>query len=168
RFQWDTRYPGAKAFEGMIMWGAQPATGPLAPPGAYTVRLSANGKTLTEKLELQKDPRIDSVTVADLREQFDLAAKVRDKVTAANEIVITIRELNKQMDDRLKSNQDAALKTALDDFRVKLGRIEEAVYQVRNRSGQDPLNFPIKLNNKLAALGSSIERGDGKPTASSY
>ncbi len=53
-------------------------------------------------------------------------------------------------------------------FRDKLSAIEEEVYQVRNRSGQDPLNFPIKLNNKIAALGRSIEHGDGKPTAASY
>ncbi len=111
---------------------------------------------------------IDTVTIADLREQFDLAAKVRDKVTEANEIVIVIRELKKQMEERLKNNQDGSLKTALDQFRDKLNRIEENVYQVRNRSGQDPLNFPIKLNNKMAALGGSIERGDGKPTAASY
>jgi hypothetical protein len=72
------------------------------------------------------------------------------------------------MDDRLKKNQDAALKTALDAFRAKITAVEEEVYQVRNRSGQDPLNFPIKLNNKRAALDASIGRGDGKPTAGSY
>jgi photosystem II stability/assembly factor-like uncharacterized protein len=168
RFQWDGRYPGAKTFEGMVMWGAQPQVGPAAAPGTYTVRLTANGKTLTDHVELQKDPRIDTVTIADLREQFDLAVKVRDKVTEANEMVILIRELKKQMNDRLKGNSDAALKTALDAFREKIGAIEENVYQVRNRSGQDPLNFPIKLNNKIAALEGSIERGDGRPTAASY
>jgi hypothetical protein len=117
---------------------------------------------------VEKDPRLDSVTVADLGEQFTLALKVRDDLTQSNEIVIEIRELKRQMDDRLKANSDAALKTALDSFRDKLSAIEEEVYQVRNRSGQDPLNFPIKLNNKIAALGASIERGDGKPTTASY
>jgi hypothetical protein len=72
------------------------------------------------------------------------------------------------MDDRLKENSDAALKASLDSFREKLSAIEEEVYQVQNRSGQDPLNFPIKLNNKIAALESSIEHGDGKPTTASY
>ncbi len=60
------------------------------------------------------------------------------------------------------------MKASLDPFRDKLSAIEEDVYQVRNRSGQDPLNFPIKLNNKIAALGSTVQHGDGKPTASSY
>jgi hypothetical protein len=161
------RYPGAKTFNGMIFWGGS-TQGPLAVPGTYQVRLVANGKTLTQQFEVEKDPRIDSVTIADLTAQFTLAMKIRDEVTQANEMVILIRALKKQMDDRLKSNQDAALKASLDGFRNKLSAVEEDVYQVRNRSGQDPLNFPIKLNNKIAALGSHVSFGDGKPTASSY
>jgi len=167
-FSWDQRYPGAKTFDGMIMWGATPNLGPLAVPGPYQVRLTVNGKSVTERLSLEKDPRVDIVTLADLSEQFKLALQVRDKTTEANEMVILIREIYKQMDACLKKNRDAALKTALDDFRKKLSLVEGAVYQVRNRSSQDPLNFPIQLNNKLAALESSIERGDGKPTSASY
>jgi hypothetical protein len=94
--------------------------------------------------------------------------KINNDVTQANEMVITIRELKRQMDAALKANQDAALKARLDRFRERMSAIEEDVYQVRNRSGQDPLNFPIKLNNKIAALGSTVQHGDGKPTASSY
>jgi len=167
RFTWDMRTPGAKTFEGMVLWSGN-TQGPVAVPGTYRVRLSANGKTLTEGLVLEKDPRLDSVTVADLREQFTLASKINNDVTQANEIVIEIREFKRQMDAALKSNSDAALKSTLDGFRDKLSAIEEDVYQVRNRSGQDPLNFPIKLNNKIAALGSTVQHGDGKPTASSY
>jgi photosystem II stability/assembly factor-like uncharacterized protein len=164
-FQWDLRYPGAKSFEGMILWGGS-TQGPLAVPGSYQVRLTANGKTLSQSFTVEKDPRLDNVTVADLAEQFTLAMQVQDKFTEADEMVILVRELKKQMDDRLK--KDASVKPQLDAFRAKLTEVEEAVYQVRNRSGQDPLNFPIKLNNKLAALEASIERGDGKPTAASY
>jgi hypothetical protein len=167
RFQWDMRYPGAKTFNGMIFWGAN-TQGPEAVPGAYTVRMNIDGQSYTEKIRLDKDPRLEDVTVADLKEQFDLAMKVRDEVTACNEMVIEIREFKKQMDDRLKQSNDTALKSDLDAFRSRLTAVEEDLYQVRNQSGQDPLNFPIKLNNKLAALGSSIEQGDGKPTAASY
>jgi len=177
-FAWDLRYPGAKGFQGMIFWGARGGVGPAAVPGPYQVRMSVNGQVLTEKFNVEKDPRIDAVTIADLAEQFKLALQIRDKTTEANEMVIAIRELKKQMDDRLKQNQlkqsqlnqnqDTALKTALDRFRDKLSAVEEEVYQVRNRSGQDPLNFPIKLNNKLAALERVVETGDGKPISSSY
>jgi photosystem II stability/assembly factor-like uncharacterized protein len=166
-YQWDLRYANAKGFTGMILWGGS-TQGPVAVPGAYAVRLTANGTTVTEKFEVQKDPRLDNVTVADLAEQFTLATQVQERFSEANEMVIVIRELKKQMDDRLKKNQEAPLKTAIDAFRDKLTGVEEALYQVRNRSGQDPLNFPIKLNNKLAALAGSVERGDGKPTAASY
>jgi photosystem II stability/assembly factor-like uncharacterized protein len=167
RFSWDLRYPGAKTFTGMILWSGN-TQGPVAVPGSYSVRLTANGQSLTEKFEVRKDPRLDSVTIADLAAQFDLALKVRDKTSEANEIVIQVRELKKQMDDRLKQNADPRLKQSLDDFRGRLSAIEEAVYQVQNRSNQDPLNFPIKLNNKIAALASSLQHGDGKPTESSY
>jgi photosystem II stability/assembly factor-like uncharacterized protein len=165
-FAWDLRYPGAKGFQGMIFWGARAGTGPMAVPGPYSVRLVVNGQTLTERMNVEKDPRIDSVTTADLAEQFKLAMQIRDKTTEANEMVITIRELKKQMDDRQK--QSAELKTSFDPLRKKLSAVEEEVYQVQNRSGQDPLNFPIKLNNKIAALERVVETGDGKPIASSY
>ncbi len=158
---------GREDFQGLVFWGGN-TQGPLAVPGTYQVRLTANGKTLTQQFEVEKDPRLDSVTIADLTEQFTLSMKIRDEVTQSDEIVILIRELKRQMADRLKSSQDAALKASLDQFREKLSAIEEDVYQVRNRSGQDPLNFPIKLNNKIAALGAHVAHGDGKPTASSY
>jgi photosystem II stability/assembly factor-like uncharacterized protein len=166
-FAWDLRYPGAKGFQGLIFWGAgRSGSGPVAVPGPYTVKLTVNGQALSERLNVEKDPRIDTVTIADLTEQFKLAMQVRDRTTEANEMVIVIRELKRQMDDRQK--QSAELKPVFDPFRAKLTAVEEEVYQVRNRSGQDPLNFPIKLNNKLAALERVVETGDGKPIASSY
>ena len=42
--------------------------------------------------------------------------------------------------------------------------IEETLYQTKNRSGQDPLNYPIRLNNKLAHLNSVVGNGDYPPT----
>lgn len=46
--------------------------------------------------------------------------------------------------------------------------IEEDLYQVRNQSNQDPLNFLIKLNNRLASLRRSVETGDAKPTSAAH
>src|SRR5205085_11727960 len=97
-FQWDERYPAAKSFAGMIYWSGS-TQGPVAVPGTYQVRLTANGRTLTEKFEVLKDPRLDNVTIADLAEQFTLAIEVQNKFTEANEMVILIREMKKQMDD---------------------------------------------------------------------
>ena len=168
RFTWDLRYPGAKSFEGLIMWGARPEQGPLAPPGEYHARLLVNGNMQTEKLRVLKDPRLTNVSNADLQEQFKLAMQVRDKVTAANEMVTQIRSIRKQLKERADKAKSPDLNAAAERLEAKLTQVEEDVYQVRNRSNQDPLNFPIKLNNQLAALARSIETGDAKPTDASY
>jgi hypothetical protein len=79
-----------------------------------------------------------------------------------------IRDIRKQLNDRLASADNGALKTEADAMLSKLAAIEEDLYQVRNQSGQDPLNFPIKLNNRLASLRRSLENGDARPTAGAY
>ncbi|HEX4947193.1 MAG TPA: glycosyl hydrolase, partial [Blastocatellia bacterium] len=168
RFTWDLRYPGATVFEGMILWSARAESGPLAPPGNYQVRLTANGQTQTQPFSLKRDPRLTNVTDADLAEQFKLAMQVRDKTSEANEAVITIRALKQQLKDRSDKAKQAPLTQAAETLTRLLSAIEEEIYQVRNRSSQDPLNFPIKLNNQIAALRRSIETGDGKPTRQSY
>lgn len=167
RFQWNLRYPGATTFSGMIVWSARPELGPLAVPGNYRVKLSANGETREAPLAVKLDPRTTGVTIADLQEQFELASKVRDATSRANEAVIRIRALKDQIRDRGPKTKDKGVVSSGDALARKLSAVEEELYQVRNRSGQDPLNFPIKLNNKLAALRRSIENGDGKPTAGS-
>jgi photosystem II stability/assembly factor-like uncharacterized protein len=168
RFTWDMRYPGATVFEGMILWSANAANGPLAPPGEYQARLTANGQPQTQKFTLKKDPRLPGITEADLVEQFNLAMKVRDKTSEANEMVILIRQIKRQIKDRSEKASDQSITAAGESLAKKLSAVEEEVYQVRNQSNQDPLNFPIKLNNQIAALRRSIETGDGKPTAQSY
>jgi photosystem II stability/assembly factor-like uncharacterized protein len=168
RFTWDLRYPGATVFEGMVLWSARAEAGPAAPPGNYQVRLTANGQTQIQTFAINRDPRLTNVSDADLAEQFSLAMKVRDKTSEANEMVILIREIKKQIKDRSEKAKDQAVSDAGESLAKKLSAIEEGVYQVRNQSNQDPLNFPIKLNNQIAALRRSIETGDGRPTAQSY
>jgi photosystem II stability/assembly factor-like uncharacterized protein len=159
---WDLRYPGATTFPGMILWGASTA-GPVAAPGTYQVRLTADGRTQTQPLRVRRHPLYADVTDADLQAQFDLAIQIRDKVTEANEAVIRIRDLKSQVADRLGKSADARLKSAGDALSKSLSAVEENIYQVRNQSGQDPLNFPIKINNRLASLLSVVNRGDGRP-----
>jgi len=57
------------------------------------------------------------------------------------------------------------VKAIAEQFTKELVAVEEDVYQVRNQSNQDPLNFPIKTNNRLASLLRVVLAGDGKPTA---
>ncbi len=166
RYTWDLRYPGATTFEGMILWGGNAEQGPMAVPGQYQVRLTAEGVTQTRPLKIERDPREIHITQADLDEQFKLASAVRDKTSEADEMVIRIRDLKKQIDDRVKKS--AALNAPAERLTTRLSAVEQDVYQVQNRSGQDPLNFPIKINNQLAALMRIIETGDAKPTDQSY
>jgi hypothetical protein len=148
----------------MILWGAG-TNGPAVPPGRYTVRLTLDGRQLTAPLAVTRNPWITDVTDADLRAQYAFGRQVRDKATEANRAVIAIRRVKTQLDDRLaKAASDAALASAGGTLRSNASAVEENVYQVRNQSGQDPLNFPIKVNNRLANLLSMSERGDGRPS----
>jgi hypothetical protein len=167
-FTWDLRYPGATAFDGMIIWSARPTSGPKAPPGKYQVRFSAGDYEQTYPFEIKMDPNLKGITVADLQEQFELAMKIRNKTTLANEAVIDIRAIKNHLHKQLSGGDHAELGTAAQALTEKLSAIEEELYQVRNQSNQDPLNFPIKLNNRLASLRRSLENGDARPTNGAY
>ena len=168
RFNWDLRYPGPTTFPGMILWAAG-TNGPRAIPGEYQVRLTVDGNApQTQSFRLQMDPRHPQVTMAELQAQFELATQVRDRTSAANEAVIRIREIKTQIDDRTKQGNDAKLTEAANKLKQSLSAVEEELYQVRLQSNQDPLNYPIKLNNKLAALLGAVEGVEGRPTAQSY
>jgi hypothetical protein len=159
---WDTRYPGATSFPGMILWGGN-VQGPLGAPGTYQVRLTADGRSQTQSFRIRRHPLHAGVTDADLQAQFDLAIQIRDKTTEANNAVIQIRRIKTDVADRLGKSSDAQLKARGDALTKNLSAVEGEIYQVRNQSGQDPLNFPIKVNNRLASLLSIVNRGDGRP-----
>lgn len=167
-FSWNLRYPGATIFDGMIMWGARPQNGPKAPIGAYQVRLTAGKYTETKKFNVTINPNLKGISEADLKETFDLAMKIRDRESAANQAVIDIRKVRSSLNEALKTNADAALGEKAKALIAQLTTIEEDLYQTKNRSGQDPLNFPIKLGNRISAVRRSLENGDNKPTAGVY
>jgi photosystem II stability/assembly factor-like uncharacterized protein len=167
-FSWDLTYPGAKTFEGMILWGANAKRGPKAPIGKYQVRLTVGNLKQSYTFQVKMDPNLKGVTETDLKETFDLASKIRDRETEGNEAVIRIRSIKKQIDERLKEVSDASIQAQAKELVTKISAIEEELYQVRNRSSQDPLNFPIKLVNRISALRRSLETGDAKPTAGAY
>ncbi|MBW7933419.1 MAG: glycosyl hydrolase [Gemmatimonadaceae bacterium] len=164
RFTWDLNYAGATTFPGMILWGATTA-GPAAPPGTYTVRLTADGVTQTQRLTVKRNPWNADVTDADLQAQFAMALKIRDKVSEANQAVIDIRNVKAQVADRVKRVSDEALSQAGERLVTHAADVEDDVYQVQNQSNQDPLNFPIKINNRLASLLRAVSAGDGRPTS---
>jgi photosystem II stability/assembly factor-like uncharacterized protein len=168
RVRWDLRSEGAATFPGMILRSANPARGPLVPPGTYRVRLTADGQTREQELVVLKDPRLRDVSDADLHAQYALARQVSARTGEANLAVVRIRDLKAQVTERLGANPAAALRAAADALLADVSRIEEAIYQVKNRSPKDPLNFPIRLNNRIAALQNVIEAADARPTRQAY
>ena len=166
-FVWNLRYPDAAAFWGMVGVGTD---GPMAPPGSYRVRLRVGGRAYTSGFALKTDPR-SKATLADLREQFALLRQIRDTVHAATTAVRTIRNVRAQLEDRLSSvsrSDTGRLGPIVRGLNDRLTAIEAEIYQVRNRSFQDPLNFPPKLVERISALSSVVASTDARPTAQSY
>ena len=168
RNSWDLRYPGAVVFPGIILEGGNPKRGPWAPPGRYQTRLVVDGKEQKRWYNVKKDPRLTDVTDADLKAQFDLALKIKDKESAANEGVILIRNLKAQVEDRLSKTGDRKLQKTAKKFIERISKVEKELYQVKNKSPKDKIAFPIKLNDRLTGLRSHLERGDGPPTKGYY
>ena len=166
-FEWDLKYPAATNFKGMIFWSAPVYTGPVAVPGNYQVRIISGSQVETENFEIKMDPRFRDISIVDMQEKFNLSMQIRDQVTIANEAVIKIRSIKEKLNAEAKANKKELSKSSV-SLIAAISQIEENLYQVRNQSSQDPLNFPIKLNNKLASLMRVVESGDYKPTAGSY
>ncbi|PSR13338.1 MAG: glycosyl hydrolase [Bacteroidetes bacterium] len=169
-FNWNLRYPDGVDFDGMILWWAG-VGGPKASPGNYEARLSVGDKTQSQTFKILPDPRAES-NQADLDAQFAFMKAVQDKVSEAHQAIIDLRDIKKQVTafvDRLpEGDQYEALRIQAKLVTKSLTEVEETLYQTKNRSGQDPLNFPIRLTNKLAHLNSLVGIGDFRPTASAY
>ncbi len=165
-FSWNLRYPDAVTFQNLIMWAAG-IQGPVAVPGAYAVRMTVAGQPAqVQRFMIVKDPRSTTSQTA-LEDQFAFLVAVRDKTSDANNAVRKIRNLKSQLNDRIAkmpAAQKAAFKAKADAFASQLSAVESEIYQVKNQSGQDPLNYPIKLNNKIAALSGVAASSDARPT----
>jgi photosystem II stability/assembly factor-like uncharacterized protein len=171
-FVWDMRYPAPSAFRGMILWAAGATAGPMAPPGTYQVRVAVNGRTVgTERFRLIPDPRVKGVTAADYAEQFRFVQRVAGRFSEANDAVKTIRYVRREVEGRrgkLSGDARASFDQHANALLASLSSVEDSIYQTKSRSSQDPLNYPIRINNKLGALAGVAGGSDGRPTAQSY
>ena len=154
----------------MILWAGE-TRGPKIVPGSYQVKLTVDGKTMIVNFEVKSDPRL-TTTAPDYARQLDLALKIRDKLNETHNAIIEIRDVRKQIDDLVKRVAGQPNAKPINDaglaLNKKLTAIEEAVYQTKNQSSQDPLNFPIRLNNKLAALGGVVSGSESAPNDQSF
>jgi photosystem II stability/assembly factor-like uncharacterized protein len=165
-FVWDTRGKGAKKLEGMILWWAS-LEGAKAVPGQYKVHLNVNGESFSQSFKIIPDPRAE-VSVDDMQKQFDFITDVNTTIEKAHKSIEKIRNITKQLDaftQQYEDNEETKdLVEKAKKMKEDLGKVEKALYQTKNRSGQDPLNFPIRLNNKLGHLNSLVAIDDFPPT----
>ena len=166
QFVWDMTYDGAEELDGMILWWAS-LDGPQAIPGVYKVNLKVNDDIKSQSFTIVADPRAES-TQADMEKQFKFITDVNKTMDDAHKSIKKIRNIRDQLtafETQYKDNE--SVKDLLEKSKTlkeEFTKIEEALYQTQNRSGQDPLNFPIRLTNKLGHLNALVGMGDFAPT----
>ncbi|HKF22838.1 MAG TPA: glycosyl hydrolase [Candidatus Angelobacter sp.] len=170
RFVWDLRYEGSTRVPRSPLWAGN-TDGPVALPGTYQVKLTVQAKSYTAPLEIKADPRIHA-TQQDLEKQFALSLKIRDRVTQAHDTINQIRDIRAQitaLNKRLEGQPQAkAVAEAGKQLDKKMTEVEEVLVQTKAKSNQDVLNYPIRLNNYLVALGGVVGSAEGAPTQASY
>ena len=167
RFVWDLRYE-VPAKIPLAVYDAGDPIAPLVLPGAYQVRLTVAGKSQTASFEVKMDPRVQTAA-DDLRKQFELMLKMRDRQDELNKAVMAIRDTRAQLqaiEKRLGSaDSEKPLVTASADLRRKMSAIEEELIQVNGKSTEDFANYPTKLESKFGALQNLVDSADTVPTA---
>jgi photosystem II stability/assembly factor-like uncharacterized protein len=166
QFVWNMTYDGAERLKGMILWWAS-LTGPRAIPGDYKVSLNVNGESISQPFTIVADPRSES-SLSEMQTQFDFIKDVNETMDNAHKSIKKIRKIKKQLsafESQYADNENVKeLIEKAKELKEQFSEIEKALYQTKNRSGQDPLNFPIRLTNKLGHLNSLVSMGDFPPT----
>ena len=163
RLIWDMRYPGFTSFDGMVFYSS-PNTGPKVTPGKYDVVLTYNNETIKREFEIVKDPRV-KITQVDYEKQLGFLLRVRDEVSKANQIIIDIRKIKNDLDFLLQKvkGKDQIIQLII-KYKKELDVIENNIHMTKNQSRQDPLNYGIRINNRIAFLLADSQRGDYPPT----
>jgi photosystem II stability/assembly factor-like uncharacterized protein len=165
RFVWDLRYARPEDFPGMVLWGG--LTAPRAVPGTYHGRFRAGGGAeQTVAIQVLPDPR-STASIQDMQEQFNFVSEVGAKLTEAHRSIKKLRDARDQLQTLVERLDDKNYAEAVKQARKIMQTMtaaEEALYQTKAKAPQDVLNFPIRLNNKLSSLASSVAAGDHRPT----
>lgn len=166
RFAWDLHTAPAEGLDGLILWSGD-LTGPRVVPGAYRARLVVGADSAEVGFALKQDPR-STATPADLDAQFAFLATIRDELTAIHSCIGEIRKARDQIGAVREraggTDAEAPIAEFADPLLERMKAVEEALYQTKNQSPQDPLNFPIRLNDKLAGVAGVASVGDWPPT----
>ena len=165
-FYWNMMYPGAEKVKGMILWWAS-LDGPMALPGNYKVTLTMGEISTSQNFTILKNP-ISETSLADAKAQFNFINDINAKVTEIHKALKNVKKVRAQVKSLQESikgvEKHKELVTYAKDLLKEMTIIEETLYQTKSKSNQDPLNFPIRLNNKLAHLNSLTRIGSYAPT----
>ena len=164
RLTWTTK--DAKILDGMILWNGR-SRAPRIPPGDYSITVKYGELQQVAVGTIRPDPR-SSATVAELQARYRLVRDGNALVTEAHQAIEAIRSLRTQMQavcERAEGDGKSRLEAAKKVADEALTPIEEALYQTKSKSSQDPLNFPIKLTDKLLGVLSAVEGAEFGPTA---
>lgn len=163
RFIWNLRKKGFEPIDGMILWWVL-RQGPYILPGDYRIQLIAGADTLEKSFPLIMDPRVETKAEG-LIAQHDYMAEIISGMDSMNQCIQEIRNLREDLNRAKSRLSDSLLKKEIDSLLADSRNIEERLYQTKNRSPQDPLNYPIRLNNKYGHLGALASIGFNAPTA---
>ncbi len=173
RVVWDMYYQGTDRVPDYYVYEYKDGLmGPLALPGKYEVRVTANGKSETEPFEVKLDPRV-KVADEDLRKQFDLGLQIRDELTRVYDAVNQIQDVRAQFEGlkkRLPENVSTkAVVGAAADLDQKLLSVRDELIQAKVKSNEDSLAYPQKVDVKLAYLATAVGQGaDSAPTEAEF
>ncbi|MCP9199380.1 glycosyl hydrolase [Gramella sp. GC03-9] len=163
---WDMKGKGAERLDGMILWWAS-LEAPQAVPGEYKVVLEVDEEVMTKTFNILPDENAET-DIEGMREQYEFISDVNATVDRAHNSIKKMRDIDAQLKDfqkQYKGNpQVQPLIEKAKGLSEELSEIENALYQTKNQSRQDPLNFPIKLTNKLAHLNALVGMDDFPPT----
>jgi len=167
-FVWDMLYAPAEKIPGMLLWTGGAGT-PKATPGKYTARFRYDNDSSDVPFTIKSDPNYN-LTDADYEAQVGFLLQVRDKYNEVQKAILRIRTIRTQLQD-LNSRLDSTarpIKKLSDSLIRGLTAIEEALYQTKSKSGQDMLNYPIRLNDKLSGIYGFASDGYAVPSRQAH
>jgi hypothetical protein len=140
----------------------------LAPPGAYTVKLTADGKDYTQKLTLLKDPHSNG-SEGDIQIQTKFATSLSDEmngaVDAVNQIELIRAQLSVLEAEIGRDENGTAIRTASQELNKKLVEVEDNLIRLKvTGRGQDGVRWSPKLIDKIGYLADQVESSDYQPT----
>ncbi|MCY7293789.1 MAG: hypothetical protein LH615_16550 [Ferruginibacter sp.] len=165
KFVWNMNYPDAEKIEGMILWNGAVGS-PKAIPGQYFVKIKMGKDSVEKPFTILANPTY-KITQTDYENQFNTLINIRDKFTSIQKAIKNIRDVRTQINDfneRQGTSLPKEIKQKGDTINKQLTAIEEALYQTKAKSGQDVLNYPIRLNDKISGLFDYVNSGHNAPT----